>query len=125
MAKIVSVKFPGSCTNYFFKAADDVEWRENDYVVCDTAQGLSLGVIVDACVPDKGAAKATKWIIQRIDMVAHRARMETEKQIQAIQSKLEKCRKQAEERVIYEMLAEKDPEAKKLLDELDSLTKQL
>lgn len=70
--KIVQVAFAG---NYevlydFFTDLDDL--RVGDPVVCDTAQGYSVGKVAGFV---ETSTKATNWIVQRVDVEGHKKRM--------------------------------------------------
>ena len=111
MAKVVSVKFDG----YAYKTYDfftDLELKVGDVVVVDTQNGLQVAEVVDV---DVDSSKATKWVVDKVDMEAHKARIEREKRLKEITQKMEARRKKLEKFEVYRMLAEKDDEMAELL----------
>jgi dolichyl-phosphate-mannose--protein O-mannosyl transferase len=120
MCKKVGVQFKGSSTEYtFFTDLEDL--KVDDYVVCDTRIGVSLGQVANLYVSEEQASKANKWIIQKVDMTAHEARMEKMKKAESIKRKMMNRKKKLEEEAIYQMMAKEDTEMAALLKEYKEL----
>ena len=111
--KIKNGKYGDSETLYSFKAADDVQ--VNNLVVCDTTYGLVLGEVKSLTVDIANAKKATKWIVQVIDMDAHDARVVAEARKEGIMAQLQARRKKIEDERFWDMLAKEDEVIKDLL----------
>lgn len=114
---IVSVML-GNYTEKFYSFFTDIDdLAVGDYVVCDTVNGPALGTVMKVDVTNK----ATKWVIDKVSMDAHLERLKREEKKRVLKAKLYEMKKDLEEIAIFEMLAEKNPEVKNMLDELKSL----
>lgn len=112
MIKVARVKFNGSEKFYDFKT--DLELSVGDLVVCDTAVGYSIGNVV-TLAPLKEVDY--KWIVCKIDLTAHRQRLEKEANLQLIKSKMEIRKKQIDDSTMFSIYADKDDEMKALFEE--------
>lgn len=94
--------------------------KEGDLVVVHARDDFELArfVCYDNSVEEK---EITKWIISKVDLSMHYARIARKEKMKAIKEKLEAERKKTEELQIYEILAAANPEIRKLLDELKEL----
>ncbi len=73
----VQVIFAGNYeAKYDFKT--DLELKIDDPVVCDTARGFSVGKVVGLL---ESSTKATNWIVQKVDVKGHQARLWLEKEL--------------------------------------------
>lgn len=115
--KIAVVEFESGYKSYEFKT-DIEDLHVGDYVVVDTSSGINVARVVE--IKDY-SNKATKWVIQKLDMTKHQERLEKEKKLKEIQAKMEARRKQLQELEIYRLLAKEDAEMAKLLEEYTSL----
>lgn len=121
--KIVGVAFPGGYgTPKIYSFRTDLDLSVGDTVVCDTANGLTIGTVSDL---EGNEPKATKWIVQRVDLDAHKKRLEKEKALNAIKKKMDERRKQLQDIQIYQLLAQTDPEMKTLLEQYNISENQL
>lgn len=93
--------------------------KAGDMVVVHARDGFEIAYFVEYCIGT--TSKGTKWITDKVNTEAHYKRMENEKRAKAIKERLEIERKKTEELQIYEILAQKNPEIKSLLNELKSL----
>lgn len=66
-------------------------------------------------------AKATKWIVDKLDTEAYEKRKEKQRKAQEIRNELRVLKDQAEEIAIYQVLAKGNPKIQKLLGELGEL----
>lgn len=112
---------------YFYKT--DIEGiKEGDLVVLPVRNynldfdGYALGVVVSTDIIDpESLKKVTKWVAAKVDVSAHEARVLRDKKREAIKLRMQSVKKRLEDRAIFEMLAEKSDEMKKLLKELEEL----
>ena len=96
--------------------------KVGDKLVVDTQNGITIAEFVayDALgFGETGVKAPTKWIIQKVDMEAHEARVKAAKDLEKLKVQMEARRKQAEEISIYRILAKEDPEMAKLLEEYE------
>ena len=68
------------------------------------------------------ANKATKYIVDKIDLTSHIKRINAAERMTYIKGQLEEKKAKMEEIAVFQLLAESDPEAKRLLDEMKQLT---
>lgn len=113
MAKIAKVTIDGNYTSkrYNFQTTDTL-LEEGDKVVVDTANGLIVGTFQGYA---EGTVNATKWIIQKINLIEHLERVEKENKLKELKKKMEARRKKVQELEIYEILADKDSDMAELL----------
>jgi hypothetical protein len=110
----VGVKFLQGNTYSTYSFFTDLELAPEDIVVVDTSNGPALARVD---MMEKGInPKATKWVIDRVDMEAHEYRMAREKMEKELRKQLEKRRKELTDIEVYKQLAEKDEEMKTLLE---------
>ena len=107
-------------TYHYFTTIEDL--KPGDMVVVDSQPGLGVAQVVDYTGSN---LKASRWVVQRIDMGSHVARMEKLNQIESIQRKIMARKAAIEEEAILKMLAEKDDGIAGLLEELNDLTRKL
>lgn len=93
--------------------------KVGDKVVVDTpSSGLTLVTVKEIAVGD---AKASKWIVDRVDLTAHEARRARAKRKAEIEAKLDAALKEELRKDRYAFLASKSPELSALVAELNSL----
>ncbi|MHC5291058.1 hypothetical protein ACYSTM_21120 [Bacillus licheniformis] len=120
MEKCVLVSFEDSFSNKQYAFKNDIEGLEvGDKVVVDTVHGFVVATVAKL---DHQHSKATKYVVQKIDVEAHQKRVEKENKIKEIRSKLEARRKQLEEIQIYRILSMEDEEMAVLLNELEKVS---
>lgn len=73
VTRIVQVTFAGNNEVKYDFFTDIPDIQVGDPVVCDTARGYSIGKVVGFV---EASTKARSWIVQRVDVEGHRARME-------------------------------------------------
>jgi hypothetical protein len=106
----------GNDTIYSFK--HDIDLQIGDTVVCDCTTGLAVGYVTTLTggnTVDKPIS--TRWIVQRVDMGIHKARLEKDTVKKEIRRKMDDRRKQLEDEALYRMMAERDPEMAKLIEQ--------
>ena len=113
----------GVSKEYAYKT--DLDLEAGDIVVVKASE-LKLctvvSIIEDILVNAQIVNRATKWIVDKVDMSKHIARINRVERMDFIKNKLEEKKKAMEEIAIFEMLAKADPEAAKLLNEMKQLT---
>lgn len=117
---VIGVKFddfPYS-KEYDFKYDKD-DLKVGDVVVVDTSRGLQVAKVttITKLAAGETYSKATKWVIQKIDLTEHNARLERERKAAELKKQLEARRKQLEDIAIYEVLAKEDPKMAELLEQ--------
>jgi hypothetical protein len=121
MKKIVKIRFCDSFNtdrkNYSY-LTDDETIEKDDVVVVSSGPGLGLGKVVAVGTP----GRATNWVVQKVDMDAFKKRREQEEKVKGLKLALQLKKEQFDEMAVFQLLAEKDPEAKQMLDELAELT---
>lgn len=103
----------------YFTNIKDLE--EGDLVVVETQYGFSVAKFIR--YTDKFKVKATKHIVQKVNLEEFLAEKERLKKIRDLEEQISHKAEQANKREIYNQLAENDDELKTLLDTLDSLQK--
>lgn len=114
---IVVVEFDSGYKHYDFKN-DIAGLVVGDKVVVDASPGISVATVVGFKDVSKAA---TKYIIQKVDLDTHKARLEKDKKLAEIKAKMEKRRKELQEIEIYQILAKEDSDMAKLLEEFTAL----
>lgn len=105
----------------------DLEFQKGDLAVVEN-NGKYAVVEVTAVIglTKMQRDKACKWIVAKVDVEAHQLRLKKAAAAQEIRNKLQELREQQEELMIYQALAQGNPDIQKLLVELaandDSIT---
>lgn len=124
LAKIVEVKHVGSNRRGVFYT--DIPLSVGEKVVYESADeqnngtGLHVGEVVNT---EPRATIASSWIVDVVDMGDYIARMEKQKEIARLRKQLDAKTKQFKDMELLRLIAERDPETKKLLDDYIELTK--
>jgi hypothetical protein len=92
-----------------------------DIVVVDVQNCPSTGIVVSRELSSMDLARACKWVIGKIDMTAHNNRLERERQLKAMNDKMEARVKSVEKYVKYRMLAQQDPEMARMYVDMQQL----
>ena len=115
--KVIGVMFPGNSTEYHFISHIDV--RKGDLVVVDTRNGFALAEVTTATASE--VIKATKEVVNVVDMQAYNERCARKKRISELREKMDAKVHELQEIAVYEMLSKSDPELASMLDELKRL----
>jgi hypothetical protein len=124
---VIGVKYDDSpySTEYDFKyECEVIDIKKGDKVIVESRNGLGIATVqtvIRLAVGEK-YAKATAWVVQRINLEEHNRRKFREKEAKKLKAKLDERRKQVEESLVYNMLAQNDPEFAKMLSEYARLT---
>ncbi|MNI65071.1 hypothetical protein D3C73_1205540 [compost metagenome] len=92
--------------------------------MCDTARGLSVGNVV--AFTEEGSYKqkrATKYIIQKVNMADHFLRLEQAKRVKEIEATLEAKKKEFVDTRLLDLVIEQNPSLGALVAELNALKK--
>lgn len=111
---------------YSYKIAKDIEVSVGDLMLVETAENFKVVKVVEyvenKLENSKEVLKANRWIVTKIDLTAHNARVKATEEYEFIKKNLEAKMKQMDEFQKYQLLAQFDPEAKKMMEQLGSLT---
>lgn len=130
MAKVVKVQFPSirirgaECNvvyegTHFSYLTDIDDFKEGDFAVVDTPRsGLTVVKVVEIASCD---AKATKWVVDKVDVAAYQERKLREARKAELLTIMKAEAAKASDLLVYETLAKSSPEFKALLDEYKTL----
>lgn len=122
--RVAMVKFvqgTNTTKEYAFALFEDYINVDN-YVLCDTAHGYSVGKVVEIINKDEyEGADVTKEIICPVYFVDFEQRKKNREVAQKLKSEMDKKMKEMQELALYEMMAEKSPELKEMLDNYKAL----
>lgn len=122
--RVAMVKFvqgTNTIKEYAFALFEDYI-KVDDYVLCDTAYGYSVGKVVDIINKDEyEGADVTKEIICHIYFTDFEQRKKNREEAKKLKSEMDKKMKEMQELALYEMMAEKSPELKEMLDNYKAL----
>lgn len=127
MYQIVQVEFLYAATTqrYTFKAPTALELTEGSMVVVKSANGFGLAYVKEVYANTfenaEIANKATAWVVDKVDLTDYNQRTQEEQRRKWLIKQLNEKKSKMQDVIIYEALAERDIEAKKLLDELKLL----
>jgi hypothetical protein len=137
--KVVAVKFIGSySTLYDFKCAEELGVAKGDVVVVDSAGSLQVAEVKEikgylseggkiiglSAAAHASPSKATKWVIDKVDMKAHNDRIMRDAKLAALKKKMDARLKQLQTEQVYRMFAEQDDTLRELLSEFESLKQE-
>lgn len=91
--------------------------------MCDSTPGLGVAKVTS--IQDDPSPKATRWIVQKVDLDAHERRIAKDKALSAIKKKMEVRGQKMEETAVYEVLAREDEGMRELLAEYKMLTREV
>lgn len=118
--KVVTVNFSKlNVKEYAYKTDLDLEVGDLVVVPVDNVNsplGFTVATVsqVEGITPYR-AKKATKYIVSKVDLEEYDKLVEQEKIVQEIKNQLHKRKEEAQEMMIYQSLAQTDPEIKALL----------
>lgn len=117
--KVVMVQFErdfGWSGEYAFKT--DLDLKVGDDVLVDvTKKGATMARVSKI---DTASTKATRWVIQKVDYDAHKARIVREAKLQALKERMQARRVVLEENEIFVKWAQKDSEMASLVAEYNA-----
>ena len=116
--KVAMVKFvqgTNTVKEYAFALFDEYVIVD-DYVLCDTANGYGVAKVIDIIAKDEYDGDVTKEIICGLNFVDFEQRKKNREEAKKLKSEMDKKMKEMQELALYEMMAEKSPELKEMLD---------
>ena len=117
------VVLPGTKV-YVYKCSNKLDVQKDDVVVVENKTGLVLGRVSEIYEDNISNAHlskvATAWVVDRVDITEQNKRRVATERREYVLNKLQEKQKQVETIKMYEYLADVDPEAKGLLEELKS-----
>lgn len=111
----------------FYKIDADIKVEKDDLIVVETGYGLEIVTVIEFYERSlevetmKIFNNAIAWVVDKIDESRQKQRREATERRKFITKQLEEKKEAMEEIAIYKMLAESDPDAAKLLEELKQL----
>lgn len=94
----------------------------DDIVLCDTSVGYQVAKVIDIVEQlDYNGADVTKEIICKVDFTNFQKRIEERKRKVELKAKMDAMVKDDKELMLYQMLAEKNPVMKEMLDEYTNI----
>ena len=96
----------------------------DDLVLCDTSTGYGVAKVLNILSQEEYEGKGvipTKEIICKVDFTNFEKRKELRKKKDSIKKQMDKMVKDNQELVLYQMLAEKNPEMATMLEEYKNL----
>ena len=117
---LVGCKFKNNDTEYIFKCFDAVSI--GNLVVVDTKLGFNVATVtsIDPDIKNFPLGEL-KEVVQVVDMSNFNIRQEKAKKLKELKKKMDQKVKELQDLVVYEMLAEKDPELRDMLAEFKTL----
>lgn len=124
--KVVFVKFvdryeDNKIRSFAYYGEDVIE---GDYVLCDNATGYTLAKVEEVITKEEAKEKnhiPTKEIICKCNMNDFNNRKEAREKAKKLKADMDKRVQEIQKNEIYLLLAEKDPELKKLLEEYNEI----
>ena len=116
--RIAMVKFvqgTNTTKEYAFALFDEYVDVDN-YVLCDTANGYGVAKVVEIIAKDEYDGDVTKEIICGLNFVDFEQRKKNREEAKKLKSEMDKKMNEMQELALYEMMAEKSPELKEMLE---------
>lgn len=139
LPKIVAVIFPGNSTEYSYHC-DIPDVQQGDYVIVASPNASDRYVrsqnffspelkgyptvvrVVRTQETVKDVSKASKWVIQKLDIDKYVERLAHEQQVEVLRAKIKRAKEEAMERAQLATLRTLSPELDLLVTELADLT---
>ena len=118
--KTVSVKFINGYASGIYDFKTNLNLTEGDVVVCDTSRGYQVAEVV--AVNNIASRKATKWVIDVVNINRHKARLAAEAEAKKIKTELDKRVKRFQESELLKIIAGRDKDVAILVAEYHALT---
>jgi len=130
MYQVVQVKFPENTYNKGYSYFTDIEGLKVGDPVVVYVHGTTRGFKVAEVSKVRGLSraerdKAGKFIVQKINVEEYEANVKKHELVLEIRNKLREAKETAEEMLIYQSLANTNPEIKELLTELRGIAPEM
>lgn len=120
----VAVRYLQGSTYKSYDFKTDMELIPGEIVVVESAGSEYALARVD--MMHRGLSpKATKWVVDRVDVAAHEARRAREEQMKELKKQMDRRLRAVEEERKYAQLAEQDPEMRDLYEAYTSIKRQV
>lgn len=121
--KYADVQFDNAPFSKLYQFLTDIEdLKSGDKVVVDTKNGLTIATVDSIGDNPNPGIKAFKWVVQKVDLSAHEARIERERQLAALTRKMQARKQELQEIQIFALLAKEDDAMRQMLEEFKSLS---
>jgi len=121
----LDVPTDSKCKIYNYRAPKELKIEKGDFVVVLSSTGLGVVYVTKVWENNFTNAakvnKSTSWILAKVDITAHKLRLEVEQKREFTKSQLDERKKVFEDTQNYRLMAENDPESAKLLEELNKI----
>lgn len=120
------VRGMNTAKNYGFALFEnETPIRPGDRVLCDTANGYEVCAVREIISQDEyarsGNSSVTREVICRVDFKAFESRIEARKQRELLKKKMDKLVRDNQELILYQAIADKNPEMAALLEKYKEL----
>lgn len=116
VAMVKFVKGTNTTRGYAFALFDN-SVDVDDLVLCDTENGYGVAKVFEIINKDDyNGVEIKKEIICKVDFTAFEQRKKNREEAKKLKSEMDKKMKEMQELALYEMMAEKSPELKEMLE---------
>ena len=120
MSILIGVKFKENPKQYMFKCYDAV--RIGDLVVVDTRLGFNVATVTEIEPEHRNYPIGDlREVVQVVDMAPFNERKAKAEKLKELKKKMDQKVKELQDLAVYEMLAEKDPDLREMLNEFKTL----
>ena len=121
VAMVKFIQGTNTVKGYAF-ALFDKNIEVDDLVLCDTANGYGVAKVIEIVPQDEyEGTTVTKEIICKVDFTDFEQRKANREKAKKLKSEMDKKLKDLQEIALYELMAEKSPELKEMLEAYKSL----
>lgn len=116
--RIAMVKFvqgTNTVKGYAFALFDN-DIKVDDTVLCDTVNGYGVAKVIEIIAKDEYDGDVTKEIVCSVDFTNFEQRKKNREEAKKLKSEMDKKMKEMQELALYEVMAEKSPELKEMLE---------
>ena len=119
MMKFVKVHFNHNTAEKEYTFITEIDLQPDDIVVVDTRHGMTLATVISLTdtLPPFLALEDMKYVIDKVDITAYKARKEKSEKRRALRMQMDEMVSELQNLAVYEALAAKNPEMKKLYEE--------
>ena len=123
MMKFVKVHFNHNTAETEYTFITEIDLQPDDIVVVDTRHGMTLATVISLTdtLPPFLALEDMKYVIDKVDMTAYKARKEKSEKRRALRMQMDEMVSELQNLAVYEARAAKNPEMKKLYEEFIGL----
>ena len=112
--------------SHYYSYFTDLTLEKGDRVVIDAQGQLIVGKVAKVRgLTQNQQGRATKWVVQKVDFTAYDKRRKEAELVQELENRMESRLKQQQKYVLFNQLAETDPEMKELVEQLRAVNPNL